>query len=586
MRWNPLREFHLVIRCQRYRGKMSEMNLKQIDVNGLKVFSNHCDLRKDLHLFMDYVWNRGVKRSTRENRLPKMDARRLAKLISDPLAPEEVEEYGYSAWLDYIDDTTLKLGFVSYDIAGEYMGYSSSEPSYPDNYIEIDESKYNNFLDMTLQDQENLLVKSLVDKYTDCDNEFFDTGIMGNLDTFSSNGCATGVLPTLNFAKIRNFLLKIMQHCQSGIWYSAASFVQYLKTEHPFFLIPKKPSYKYKSDRIDGRYGNFNERKDDQYHYIEISPKDSNAFERVEGRYVERFIESIPLALGYVDVAYGKSEYKERKPSLNALRAFKVNEFLLHFMEGNIPEPRVTIQPNFEIHVESEFYPAGTLDKLNPLTDTISENTVTILKLNKKKVTARLANDESLDVIATLRNLSGSNVPQNVLTELEEWAGHSEVFTLYYGFGLLEGNLNLDATKNFTVKKISPALRIVKEPKNLFGKLEEAKLVPTIVKHSDKAFRSLPDGVKSRFPKKSDTPVKRKKKKIVTLKRKTVITLYFPDKMVFEKCSNALIQERCDIEMDRNNKSISYSGEEQKQINSTLKTLKKEYVIKMKDINW
>jgi len=56
--------------------------------------------------------------------------------------------------------------------------------------------------------------------------------------------------------------------------------------------------------------------------------------------------------------------------------------------------------------------------------------------------------------------------------------------------------------------------------------------------------------------------------------------------MVFEKCSNALIQERCDIEMDRNNKSISYSGEEQKQINSALKTLKKEYIIKMKDIDW
>jgi len=564
---------------------MSEMNLKQIDVNGLKVFANHCDVRKDLHLFMDYVGNRSVKRSTRENILPKMDARRLARLISDPLAMEEVEDSGYSTWLNYIDITALNLGFVSYDIEGEYLGYTSSEPSYPDNYIEIDERKYDNFLNMTLQDQENLLVKSLVEKYTDCNNEFFYTGVMGTLDTFSSSGCATGVLPYLNFAKIRNFLLKIMQHCQSGVWYSTVSFVRYLKAEHPFFLIPEKPRYKH-SNRFSGRYGNFNERKDGQYQDIEISPKDSNAFERVEGRYVERFLEGIPLALGYVDLGYGKSEYKERKPSLNALKAFKVNECVLRFMEGNIPEPRITVQPNFEIHVESEFYPAGILAVLNPLTDIISENTVTILKLNKRKVTARLANDESLDVVAILRNLSESNVPQNVLTELEEWVGHSEVFTLYHGFGLFEGNPNLDTTKNFTVKKISSTLRIVKEPKNLFGKLEEAELVPMLVKHSDKAFRSLPDGVKSKFPKKSDILARRKKKKTVTLKRKTVITLYFPDKMVFEKCSKALIQKRCDIEMNRENKSISYSGEKQKEINSALKTLKKEYVINIKDIDW
>jgi len=565
---------------------MSEMNLKQIDVNGLKVFANHCDLRRDLHVFMDYVGNRSVKRSNRENNLSKMDARRLSKLISDPLAPEEVEDSGYSNWLDYIDETALKLGFVSYDTEGEYLGYSSAEPSYPDNYIEIDEHKYNSFLNMTIQDQENLFVKSLVDEYTACDNEFFQTGVMGTLDTFDSHGCATGLLPSLNFAKSRNFLLKIMQRCQSGVWYSTASFIQYLKAEHPFFLIPEKPGYKYKSDRINGRYGNFGERKKDWGPSIKITVKDSNAFERVEGRYVERFLEGIPLALGYVDLGYGKSDYKERKPSLNALKAFKVNECFLRFMEGNIPDPKVTVQPNFEIHVESEFYPAGILDRLNPLTNIISENTVTILKLNKKKVTALLANNESLDVFAILRNLSESNVPQNVLTELEEWVGHSEVFTLYHGFGLLEGNPNFDMVKNFTVKSISPTLKIVKEPKKLFGRLEEAKLVPMLVKHSDKAFRSLPDSVKSKFPQKTDMLARRKKKKTVTLKRKTVITLYFPDKMVFERCSKALIQGKCDIEMNRKNKSISYSGEEQKQINSALKTLKKEYIINIKDIDW
>ena len=49
------------------------------------------------------------------------------------------------------------------------------------------------------------------------------------------------------------------------------------------------------------------------------------AFERVEGRFVERFLEGIPLALGYVDVAY--SDEKDTVfPSINKLQAFRVTD--------------------------------------------------------------------------------------------------------------------------------------------------------------------------------------------------------------------------------------------------------------------
>jgi len=103
------------------------------------------------------------------------------------------------------------------------------------------------------------------------------------------------------------------------------------------------------------------------------------------------------------------------------------------------------------------------------------------------------------------------------------------------------------------------------------------------VKHSNKAVRLLPDGVRSKFPKRSDTLAKRKKKKTVTLMRSTTVTLHFPDKTLFERCHKVLIQERCDIEMNREDKTISYAGSEQEQINSALKTLGKEYVIRVKD---
>jgi hypothetical protein len=55
-----------------------------------------------------------------------------------------------------------------------------------------------------------------------------------------------------------------------------------------------------------GRYGNFHESKEAWGHEIDIRERDPDSFERVEGRYVERFLEGIPLVLRYVDVAYAR----------------------------------------------------------------------------------------------------------------------------------------------------------------------------------------------------------------------------------------------------------------------------------------
>ena len=54
------------------------------------------DLRRDLHLFADYVRDRDVKRGHRDNSLSKADVRRLAKLFSDQEAESEVREDGFS----------------------------------------------------------------------------------------------------------------------------------------------------------------------------------------------------------------------------------------------------------------------------------------------------------------------------------------------------------------------------------------------------------------------------------------------------------------------------------------------------------
>ena len=79
------------------------MNLESIDVAALDVVTALPDLRRDLHVFVDYVRTREVKRSHRGNELSKTDTKRLAKLLSDPEAVQDVDEEGSSRWVAFVD---------------------------------------------------------------------------------------------------------------------------------------------------------------------------------------------------------------------------------------------------------------------------------------------------------------------------------------------------------------------------------------------------------------------------------------------------------------------------------------------------
>ncbi|MEW5961430.1 MAG: hypothetical protein AB1801_27240, partial [Chloroflexota bacterium] len=274
---------------------MSDIELTPIEVENLNVFVNPCDVRKDLHTYLDYIRSREVKRSHRSNDLPKSDLQRLAKLMTDPEAVDGLKESGEAPWVEYIDELALQLGFVSYDTKGVYAGYTSAEPSFPDNYIEFRAGPYEEFLALSLAEQEHWLLEHLMNDKAASASEFFSRSPLGWLDRFPSWGSATGIIPALDFPEARWFLLDLLNRCQGGMWYSTASLVQYLKTEHPYFLIPRQlPLPKNKWERPATRYGNFHESEYSAWgHEIDISESDPDAFERVEGRYVERFLENI-----------------------------------------------------------------------------------------------------------------------------------------------------------------------------------------------------------------------------------------------------------------------------------------------------
>ena len=153
---------------------------------------------------------------------------------------------------------------------------------------------------MNLASQETHLLEILLSGNQGSGSEFYTSPFgLGRLNGFHSWGAATGVMPMLDFTAIRRFLLGLLVRCGTGQWLSVASFVEYLKANHRYFLVPKNPQMKNKWDRDKGRYQNFREGKDYWSRDIEIKETDPDAFERVEGRYVERFLEGLPNLLGY-----------------------------------------------------------------------------------------------------------------------------------------------------------------------------------------------------------------------------------------------------------------------------------------------
>ena len=562
------------------------MNLESIDVAPLDVAAALPDLRRDLHVFVDYVRAREVKRSHRGNALSKTDAKRLARLLSDPDAARKVDEEGSSAWIDFVDEVTRQLGFVRYDTAGQYAGYTSQEASFPDNYIEFQAKPYEQFLAARAAKQETTLLELLIHQGRGSASEFHRRGVLGRLEGFSHWGSAIGVIPTLDFPAARRFLLGLLAECPAGQWLSTPSLVEHLKKHHRYFLIPAKPRFKDEYNAGFGRYGNFHESKDAWGHEIDIRERDHDGFERVEGRYVERFLEGIPLVLRYVDVAYAPKPPGTIFPSLGCLKAFRVSDRLRRALEGRVAEPRVTVTPSFDVHVIAETYPAGVLAQLAPLCEMVSQGTSTVLKLTKQKVAAARAASPDLDAARLLRALGGGDLPENIAHELSAWSEHGEKFALYVNCSVLETDQDLPAADPFTVERVAAGIRLVRSPDKLFDELERRELMPVRIKHGDQAFTPLPRSASTRFPKGSAGLEKpRESKPRVTLTRMTLVKLVCPDRELLERLHRLLQECQCPAEIDRPNLTLSYSKQYESAVASAIRRLKTEYRLEIDDVS-
>jgi len=281
-----------------------------IDVSHLTIHPTPYDLRRDLFWLMQYCQHNDIKRTVYGNNLLKGEYKKITKYIGRPELMEEYEKDVGIRWIDYLDSKARQLGWLSYDTKGVYQGYSSSQPAFQDNYIEVRQEKFGVFLNQSALEQEKYLFRHFRDakyKY----NELMSRSLYGLLDSFEIWGSAVGVLPTLDFKKSRTILIQELGKLTPNTWYATSDLIAYMKKKHPWFLIPKdvyieesggwrKPKKKVRYDR----YYNFREGKrrygvKDDY----IAEDDPLGFEKVEGRFIERFLEGFLLTLGYVEVA-------------------------------------------------------------------------------------------------------------------------------------------------------------------------------------------------------------------------------------------------------------------------------------------
>jgi len=104
------------------------------------------------------------------------------------------------------------------------------------------------------------------------------------------------------------------------------------------------------------------------------------------------------------------------------------------------------------------------------------------------------------------------------------------------------------------------------------------------VRHPEKSFKSLPKEVRTVFPRKTAAAKQSKKKKSCVLKRTTRITLQFPSKSLLEKCRELLIREKCPIDVNMSEKTLTYLVRDKALVTAALKILKKDFSIRIEDV--
>lgn len=467
--------------------------------------NNQINICRDLITFITYISDRDVKRSHRDNLIPKADLKRLTKILDVPETRKdsELEEGSWAEWISFI---ALNMGLISYDIEGSYATYSSCTTSYPENYIEINEQNCKKFFSLTPAEKEMSILKTLLEKNK---NEFHYSSILGTIGRFSTTGSAINAASKMNLEHIRKELLEILSGYEIDKPIPFETFLQDVRKQHPHLILKKYDKSKYYCF-----YENLypKKRTDDEHSWnngdkqIEVNESDPDAFMRVEGRYLAYFLEQIPNVMQLVTLKFDQDYIQgqhDKHPMLpHFIKSFSVTKKLKAMVKKDLSYlnyVKTTVTPDFKIFIESTLYPDNELEALKPHTNVISRHQyMTTLELDRKKSIQSLANNPSakntLDVLKDL----GVIIPKNVATDVSEWSTQADKFVVYNNVGLLEidkespdiRKLFLKDFNHHIVDHENSEFVIVNNFEQLYQILEQTEMIPVKIRHNKNRIRT------------------------------------------------------------------------------------------------
>ena len=563
------------------------VEIEPIDVARLEVPTRLPDLRRDLHVFVDYVRGREVKRSHRGNALSKADAKRLAKLMSDAEAAQDVDETGSSAWIDFVDDVALKLGFVHYDTKGEYAGYTSQEPSFPDNYIEFQEKPYTRFLAAKAAQQETTLLEAaaqgssgrsqrvLSDERVGAAGRVQHLGI-GDRRHAHARFRGRPPLPAGAFGGVSH--RPVAEHGLAGRAPEEEPSLFPHSRETPF------------QEQVGGEGGPLRQFPREQGLNGETRSTSARAMRTPSsGSRAATSSDSWRVFRWCSATSTWPTRRKRPKaiyPSLGCLQAFRVSERLRRALQGRISEPRVIVTPNFDVHVQAETYPAGVLSELAPLCEMVSEGTSIVLKLNKQKVAAARAADPKLDAAGLLQALSGGELPANVARELSVLVGarrEIRVVCRLFPAGSRRGPAGGRSVHGRATGSGDPHRPLAGQAVRRVG----ATGTHAAARQARRpGFFAAAQGLRGPVFRKRRPLVEKPRvpKTRVTLTRVTRVQLVCPDREFVDKLHRLLTESKCPAEMDRKNLMLTYSKQYESEVSNAIRRLKTEYQIEIEDV--
>ena len=477
------------------------------------------NLRRDIYLFVDFVRREGLRQTHRGNQIPKGPAAKLAGILSWPDEAAAVKKDGHGLWSNKVSWLARTLGLVNFKAEGVYAGYSSASESFPENDIEVDQKHLVAWLARDPMHKERAILDALV---RTTENEFFHHSTLWDGAPFGSSGCAIGPASRMNLPAVRNGLLAILADLPAGVWLPVSGLVELVRRQAPTLILhpglreplpepwtpygerkQKKPAPKLEDLYSNFREGTVRDRWGEKHQLGEATP---DVFSRVEGRYIQFFLEEIPWLCGFVDLALPperRAKPDDPCPPLESIRPFRLTPRLRQLVRGDpgISPVRVTVLPNFDVVVEAPSYPDRELDALAPFCVRIKEDGPThLLRLDRKTVVSLAASRKNPPrILETIERLTHAPPPANVAAEIQDWLGHADKLVVYEDCALIElrGPDGLGAAVRSELRALvadecSPAFVLARKPERALSVLEQRARAPLAVTHRADGFASCP----------------------------------------------------------------------------------------------